>query len=172
MSIPLTLSLLSLGVAIIGTALSYKRSGQALEQSRKAATTALWADALGALQRLVGMDPLEEPMQEKFANVRVSITALIDDLEWEGFDRWVAAEHQLGASLARGAMESGSPNDTADERFKKLEPFMEWATILSTNLRFARKSGSRPAEFKKLQEAASANMAKLYKQRGWGTPPG
>src|SRR5665647_2898743 len=63
--IALVVSALSLAVALVGTVLSNRRSSEALAESRKAATVALWSGAQEAVQRLIGSDPASEPVGER-----------------------------------------------------------------------------------------------------------
>ena len=75
------LSGLSLVVAIAGTALSNKRSSEALNESRKAAASALWSGVQSAVQRFVGFDPSKEPIGERLSDFRIATIALVDELE-------------------------------------------------------------------------------------------
>jgi CHASE1-domain containing sensor protein len=62
-ALALVLSGISLVVAVVGTVLSNKRASEALAQSRKAATVALWSGVQEAVQRLIGFDPASEPIR-------------------------------------------------------------------------------------------------------------
>lgn len=111
------LSGLSLIVAIVGTALANKRSSEALDESRKAAASALWSGVQQAVQRFIGFDPTMEPVGYRLANFRIATIALVDELDgWAGLDTWLEAERALGAILGRQVMEAARPGDTVDER--------------------------------------------------------
>src|SRR5665647_2344151 len=82
--IALVVSGISLVVATVGTVLSNRRSSEALAESRKAATVALWSGAQEAVQRLIGFDPASEPVGERLANFRIAMIALVDELKgWD-----------------------------------------------------------------------------------------
>jgi hypothetical protein len=71
----LVVSGLSLLVAVVGTVLPNRRSSEALDESRKAVTTALWSGAREAVQRLIGFDPASEPVGDRLANFRIAMIA-------------------------------------------------------------------------------------------------
>src|SRR5665647_341781 len=74
--IALVVSGISLVVALVGTVLANKRASEAIAESRKAATVALWSGAQEAVQRLIGFDPASEPVGERLANFRIAMIAL------------------------------------------------------------------------------------------------
>jgi hypothetical protein len=81
------LSGLSLVVAIVGTALSNKRSSEALNEARKGAASALWSGVQQAVQRFIGFDPSMEPVGDRLSDLRIATIALVDELEdWAGLD--------------------------------------------------------------------------------------
>ena len=108
--IALVVSGLTLAVAVVGTVLSNRRSSEALAESRKAATAALWSGIQEAVQRLIGFDPASEPVGDRLANLRIAMIALVDELDdWAGLDEWLEAERVLGATLGRQVWSSRSP---------------------------------------------------------------
>ena len=142
--VALVVSGLSLVVAAIGTVLSNRRSREALTESRKAATAALWSDAEEAVQRLIGFDPASEPIGDRLANLRIAMIALVDELDdWAGLDQWLEAERALGATLGRQVMEQAKPGDTVNQRLKVLDPLQTWAQAVASNLRRFRQPGLR-----------------------------
>jgi hypothetical protein len=170
--VALVLSGISLFVAVAGTVLSNRRASEALAESRKAATVALWSGAQEAVQRLIGFDPASEPVGERLANFRIAMIALVDELKgWEGLDRWLEAERALGTTLARQVMARAKPRDTVDERLKALEPHQRWAEVLAMNLRRFRSQGYDEAAALKLREHAADEMRRVCEANGWPLPP-
>lgn len=166
------LSGLSLVVAIAGTALSNRRSTEALQESRKAAASALWSGVQQAVQRLIGFDPTMEPIGDRLSDFRIATIALIDELDdWEGLDAWLESERAHGALLGRQVMESAKADDSVDERLANLDPFMLWAQVLSQNLRQFRAVGFDAAAAGKLRSHAERQMEGLYASHGWERPP-
>lgn len=171
-ALALVLSGISLVVAVVGTVLSNKRASEALVESRKAATVALWSGAQEAVQRLIGFDPASEPIGERLPNLRIAMIALVDELDgWEGFDEWLEAERALGACLARQVVERAKPGDTVDERLKALDPYQQWAQVLSTNLRRFRAVGYDEVAALKLRDNAADEMKRVCEANGWPLPP-
>jgi len=86
------ISLISLIVATLGTALANKRAKEAIAESRKAAASALWASVQEAIQRMIGFDPASEHIGERLANLRIAMIALVDEMhDWAGLDKWLEA---------------------------------------------------------------------------------
>lgn len=170
--IALVVSGISLVVALVGTVLANKRASEAIAESRKAATVALWSGAQEAVQRLIGFDPASEPVGERLANFRIAMIALVDELKgWEGLDRWLEAERALGTTLARQVMERAKPGDTVDERLKALDPYQRWAQVLGMNLRQFGAVGYDEAAASKLREHAADEMKRVCEANGWPLPP-
>jgi hypothetical protein len=170
--IALVVSGISLVVAVVGTVLSNRRSSEALAESRKAATVALWSGAQEAVQRLIGFDPASEPVGDRLANFRIAMIALVDELKyWKGLDLWLEAERALGTILARQVMEKAKPGDTVDERLAALDPYQRWAQVLGMNLRMFRNHGYDEGVASKLQEHAAGEMKRVCEANGWALPP-
>jgi hypothetical protein len=168
----IVLSGLSLVVAAVGTFLSNRRSTEALRESKKAATVALWSGAQEAVQRLIGFDPASEPIGERLANLRIASIALVDELrDWDGLDTWLEAERAWGAALGRQVMETAKSDDTVDERLAILGPYQSWAAVLGQNLRRFRRVGYDATAAQKLREHAVEQQVKLYEKHGWELPP-
>ena len=114
-----------------GTGLSNRRSKEALEESRSATRLALWSAALEAVQRLATANPWTQDLSEPFANMRVSLTALVDGLAWGELAEWLATEHQLGASLMRAGQ--GRTVDPPPLLIRSvgeaMEPFIRWGDM-------------------------------------------
>lgn len=165
-------------VSLVGTWLSNKRAlasqrlaREALSDAQSARGQALWAQALEAAQRMVGLDPTTTDAREPFVRLRVSLTALVDELDdWEGFDRWLAVEHVFGAALGRQVLESHDPTHGIEEHLEVLRPLHEWATVLTQNLRRFRKVGYDAAQVADLERTHADVLWNLYKRRGWGEP--
>lgn len=170
--IPLVLSGCSLAVAIVGTALSYRRSGEALRESRKASAAALWSGAQEAVQRMIGFDPTTEPVGDRLVNLRIAMIALVDEMDdWAGLDAWLEAERALGAVLGRQVMEQAKPNDSVEQRLQLLEPYHVWAQLLSSNLRRFRTVGYDADAAAKLRANAEARARQVYVAHRWELPP-
>lgn len=166
------LSSLSLIVAIAGTALANKRSNEALDESRKAAASALWSGVQQAVQRFIGFDPTTEPIGDRLANFRIAAIALVDELDgWTGLDTWLEAERALGAVLGRQVMEAAQPGDTVDQRLANLGPYQRWAQVLSQNLRRFRMVGFDAGAVAKLQASAVSQIKAISAKHGWEPPP-
>lgn len=165
------LSGLSLVVAIVGTALSNRRSSEALRESRKAAASALWSGVQDAVQRFIGFDPTTEPVGDRLANLRIAGISLVDELDdWSGLDTWLEAERALGAALALDVMESAKPDDSIDRRLAILESYQLWAQALSANLRQFRTSGYDADIVAKLRKTAEQHQRSVYEKHGWELP--
>lgn len=168
----LIISGLAAVVAAIGTILANRRSNDALKESRKAVTTALWSGVQEAVQRLVGFDPTTEPVGERLANLRIAMIALTDEYEdWEGLDSWLEAERSLGATIAREVMEAARPDDTPEERLKVLDLYITWAQALSQNLRLFRSKGYDKEALSKLRENDLMLIKEINERHGWTMPP-
>ena len=171
-AIALVVSGLSLVVAVVGTVLANRRASEAIAESRRAATVALWSGAQEAVQRLIGFDPASEPVGERLANFRIAMIALVDELEgWEGLDRWLEAERALGTTLARQVMERAKPGDTVDERLNVLDPYQRWAQVLGMNLRRFRAVGYDGGAVTELREHAAKELKAICEANGWPLPP-
>ena len=171
-AIAVVLSGLSLLVAVVGTSLANKRSSEALSESRKASAAALWSGVQEAVQRLIGFDPIVEPLGDRLANLRIAMIALIDELDdWAGLDEWLEAERALGAVLGRQIMERAKSGDTVDERLKVLDPYQAWAQVLGGNLRRFRSQGYDADTAAKLRDHARELVSQVYERNGWVLPP-
>lgn len=169
--IALILAVLSLLVAIVGTALSNKRSSEALKESRKAAVAALWSGVQKTVQRFIGFDPYFDPIGDRLANFRIAVIALVDELEdWDGFDNWLEAERVLGAALRRQVMAQSKPGDTVDQRLNVIDPLLRWAHTLGGNLRLFRRRGYDADTVAKLRDSANNNVLAIYKAHDWELP--
>lgn len=167
----LVVSVVSVGVAALGTWLAHRRATEAMEESKKAAASALWSDLQAVVQRFLGFDPSMEPHADRFLHFRTTAVALVDELEWDGFDKWLAQEHALGSALCRQALEQADPSDTLDERMEKLDPLFAWGMALSGNLRRLRKTGPDGDSMSKLRQHVEEQVEGLYEQNDWGQPP-
>ena len=166
------LSSLSLVVAVAGTALSNRRSNEALKESRRAAASELWSAVQHAVQRFIGFDPTTEPIGDRLSDFRIATIALVDELDdWKGLDTWLESERTLGALLGRHVMELAKPHDTVEQRLTNLDPFMLWAQTVSQNLRRFRAVGFDPDGAAKLQAVAEDHIETLYVKHGWERPP-
>jgi hypothetical protein len=170
--VAIILSGLSLVVTVVGTALSNRRSSEALKESRKAADSALWSGMQEAVQRLIGFDPASEPIGERLANLRIAGIALIDGLDgWEGFDTWLEVERARGAALGREVMDRAKFDDSVERRLEILEHYHLWAQVLSSNLRMFRTTGYDAKVAAQLRDIAEQHHRSLYEKHGWGPPP-
>lgn len=166
------LASLSLVVAVVGTTLANRRSTEALEESRKAAASALWSGVQQAVQRFIGFDPTMEPIGDRLANFRIATIALVDELDgWAGLDTWLEAERALGAILGREVMDAARKNDTVDQRLANLEPYQRWAQVLSHNLRRFRKVGYDAGTVAELKASAEDQIRTISARHGWDLPP-
>lgn len=165
------LSWAAIGVAVIGTVLSNRRSTEALELSKRAEASTVWSPVQDAVQRLIGFDPSQENVGERLANLRIAGIALADDLGWEGLDPWLQAERALGSAYARQAMNDSSPNDTPDRRLDVTQPYWTWAHVLGNNLRRFRKEGYKVGEMDSLRGHAVSEVKRIHAKHGWPLPP-
>lgn len=167
----LIISGLAAVIAGIGTILANRRSSEALRESRKAVTTALWSAVQESVQRLVGFDPSAEPVGERLANLRITMIDLADEYTaWDGLDRWLEAERLLGATLGRQVLESAGRDDSVDERLDKLAPLSAWAEALSQNLRLFRSKGYDGDALAKLRTHAESLVRQTHERHGWQMP--
>lgn len=163
---------LSLVIAVVGTVLANKRSKEALDASRKAAASALWAGVQQAVQRFIGFDPSAEPVGDRLINFRVATISLIDELDgWAGLDTWLDAERVLGTVLGRQVLELTRRGDTVDERLAILDPYQRWALVLSQNLRRFRKVGFDAGAVRELHASAKSQITSICATHGWSLPP-
>ncbi|MGV9769430.1 hypothetical protein ACWDR7_08130 [Microbacterium sp. NPDC003461] len=170
--VALVVSIISVLIAGIGTLLANKRSNEALRESRKAVTTALWSALQEAIQRLVAFDPTTEPVGERLANLRIAMIDLADEFtDWQGLDTWLEAERALGASIARQAMDAAQPGDTVDQRLRNLDPLMSWTQALSQNVRRFRATGYDATVLAKLESHARDLTKQIHDRHGWELPP-
>lgn len=168
----LVISGLAAIIAGLGTILANRRANEALRESRKAVTTALWSAVQEAVQRLVGFDPTTEPVGERLANLRITMIDLSDEYtDWDGLDEWLEAERVLGATLGRQVMDAAKPGDTVEQRLENLEPLMNWAQALSQNLRRFRATGYDKRALPKLQSQAEELTKRIHERHGWKLPP-
>lgn len=159
-------------IAGLGTIMANRRASEALRESRKAVTTALWSAAQEAVQRLLGFDPTTEPIGERLANLRITMIDLADEYtDWEGLDKWLDAERVLGATLGRQVLNAAKPGDSVEQRLENLDPLMVWAHALSQNLRRFRATGYDKQALSKLQSHAEDFTKRTHERHGWQLPP-
>ncbi len=168
----LVIAAISLLVAGFGTYLSNTRSKEAIRISERTATNAQWASAQEAVQRLMAFDPTTEPVGDRLTNLRISLTALVDELpEWHNLGPWLDVERALGMALSRQVMDAAAPNDTVEERLEKLEPVMTWAQAFSGNLRVLKSKGYNAEALEKLTARGKELIKTTYEKNGWGELP-
>jgi hypothetical protein len=171
MDVALVVSGVSLVVSVAGTWLANKRASEAIAESKKAATVALWSGAQEAVQRLIGFDPASEPIGDRLANLRIAIIALVDELEgWDGFDQWLEAERTLGACLGQQVIARAKPDDSTDQRLKVLDPYHRWAQLLGHNLRRFRSQGYNGSTVTELREHVVDQTKQVCEANGWSMP--
>lgn len=163
---------LAIVIAGLGAFLANRRANEALQESRKAVSTALWSGLQEAVQRLVGFDPSAEPIGERLANLRIASINLVDEYtDWEGLDTWLESERVLGATLGRQVMEAAKPGGSVEQRVKSLDPLISWTQALSQNLRLFRRTGYDKEALTKLQGNAADLTRRIHKRHGWELPP-
>jgi hypothetical protein len=159
-------------IAAIGTILANRRANEALRESRKAVTTALWAALQDSVQRFVGFDPANEAIGDRLVNLRINMIELADEYAaWRGFDRWLEAERLLGATLGRQVMETSETDDDVEQRVANLAPLSSWAEALSQNLRRFRATGYDSRMLAELQTHADDLAKRIHTRNGWELPP-
>ncbi|CCE76121.1 hypothetical protein [Clavibacter nebraskensis] len=167
----LVISIIAVIIAGVGAFLTDRRSKQALQESRKAVTTALWSAVQEAVQRLLGFDPTTGPIDERLANLRIAMIDLADEYtEWDGLDTWLDAERLLGAATGRQVMEAAKRDDNMQQRLTNLDPLISWAGALSQNLRLFRRTGYDKDALAKLRVAALDNIKDIHERHGWDMP--
>lgn len=170
--IALLISVVSLFVAFAGTYLANKRSKEALAFSKQAVVDGQWSALQEAVQRLMGFDPTAEPVGERLANLRIAMTALVDELPtWTELGPWLDVERGLGAALAREVMERHDPTASVDQRLSNLEVYQTWAQALSANLRRLKSKGYDAASLAKLALHNRELIVQIHRKNGWEVPP-
>lgn len=169
--VALLISGLSLLLAGVGTYQANKRADEALDAARKSGEDARWFAVQEAVQRLIGFDPTAEPVGERLQNLRITMIALVDQLEgWEGLDSWLDAERTLGATISREVMETTAPG-TVEQRVENLGLLMSWARALSSNLRRFRSTGYDAGALAALHANAVQVAMSIHQRHGWELPP-
>lgn len=168
----LVISALSLAVAAVGTFQANRRAKEALDESRSAAADARWTAVQAAVQRLIGFDPTDEPIDQRLVDLRIAMIGLVDHLEdWDGLDGWLEAERALGATLGREVMDAARPDDSVEQRLNNLMPMMSWAQALSQNLRCFRSVGHDRQALSALETNAATLIRDVHARHGWDLPP-
>lgn len=175
----------SLAWAVVGTRLSNERADRANQHSQeanryareaneravRAEEAALWSRMQAAVQRLIGFDPTMEAVGPRLQDMRIAGIDLIDGLpDWTGLDEWLEAERHYGAAIARQVMNRAKPDDTVDQRLASIDPYMQWAQVLSQNLRLFRRDGYNETAARKLREHIERQTVQLYEKNGWEQP--
>lgn len=112
----LVISGLAAIIAGLGTILANRRANQALRESRKAVTTALWSAVQEAVQRLVGFDPTTEPVGERLANLRITMIDL-------------AASTRAGTASTSGSRPNASSAQPSDGKsWTQRSPATAWSS--------------------------------------------
>lgn len=179
----LIISALSLVVALVGTLLANRRSIEshrlALEaksDAREAVQSAAWSKSVEAVQHLIGLDPMTDDVSGPLRDLRIANTALVDELQWAGLDRWLGEEQALGATLLRDSVErrvkSGIGVGSPDQRLAALSSVQEWAMALMNNLRLFRREGEKAESLLALTNHAHDVALAVHKRNGWKVPSG
>jgi len=172
------LAALALLVSIVGTIQANRRAlaserlaVEARDEARAARTDALWSALVESIHGVVSLDPTTERVKDQWQRLRVTAVALVDGLpDWDGLDRWLSAEHALGAAIGRQVMEQSKPDDTADQRIAILKPSIDWAMALMNNVRLFRAQGHDAAAMQSLTDNAHDVARRLYARNGWDLP--
>lgn len=177
-TVALVISGLALAVSIVGTALADRRSKaserlaiEARDDARAARTDALWSAYIESIHGVMSLDPTAEPVGDAWQRLRVTATALADGLpDWEGLDRWLAAEHTLGVTFGRQVVELAQPGDLADERLAQMKPSIDWAMALLNNARLFHSKGQDQAAMRSLTAHAQDVARQVHERNGWELP--
>ncbi len=141
-------------------------------------TEAAWDSLLVAVAALQTFDPNgNERARPLLTELRTRATLLIDRLQWPGFDQWIAAESQLGASLMGEALERGEAR-RRDKGGLSTEDHVElgsqawaWVSALFSNLRLLRREGFQPDKVERLRVLAVDTAMAVAERNGWEPPP-
>lgn len=110
------------------------------------ATDLAWDEAVAAVAAIQAFDAAgHEPISDRMALIRIRLMLLIDRLDWDGFDNWIARELQCISILARDASAKGSAAGSArrdpDVALRLNANLLIWVAKFTINLRIVRKTG-------------------------------
>ena len=147
---------------------------RAVEQARAVPTDVAWDGLLASVATVQTFDPAssQEQAGPLLTAMRIRGTLLIDRLDWEGFDTWVAAEVRFGVILMREAAERGaqSENLSVNEIVEIDRPFHTWVAGFTSNLRMFRKVGPDAQALVRLTKIAREHTTTVVDRNGWPQP--
>jgi hypothetical protein len=140
------------------------------------ATDLAWDEAITAVAAIQTFDAAgHEPVGDRMVLIRTRLMLLIDRLDWDGFDAWIARELQCINVLARDAGFKGSAAGAArrdpEVALRLNEDFLTWVAGFTINLRFFRKTGTDHRALVLLTEQATKMSRSVCERNGWEVPP-
>ncbi|MDF8266094.1 hypothetical protein [Luteipulveratus flavus] len=155
-------------------------AAQAVKDARDAATSLAWDEYIVAVASLQSVDPTDPTTDvgALLTQLRIRATLLVDRLQWQGFDRWLVADHAAGLLLMREAAENGKKKQhqlgrplTADETIEIDRNFHKWVFALTKNVRLVRQTGHREDTLAALHKEARDIIRTVTDRNGWDPPP-
>lgn len=152
---------------------------RAAQDARDAPTSVAWDEYVVALSAIQTFNPAssDEPVGPHLTAIRTRATLLIDRIDWEHFDKWVAAEQMAGVVLMREASEQGQRHKqrlgrplTPDEVLAVDERFHLWVAAFTKNVRLCRRNGPADVPFERLTALAWETIQAASKRNGWAVP--
>lgn len=162
----LGVSIVALGVAVVGTALSNKRAKesrdvarQALQDVREAKESELWASAIASAVRVSGIAAVSLEAKDALLNLRVTGLALADgSREREGLYAWIEAENILGLAIHMAAVKYRAEENAGEIQ----RAWWDWAVRFTEDLRRMRPEHD-PAALARLRDRAKREELALRK---------
>ena len=150
---------------------------EAARDARAAPTDVAWDELLAAVAALQTLDVASssspEPHRPLLTAVRTRATLLVDRLDWDGFDEWLAREVRYGVMLMHEAAVVGQRSEplTVDSVLEISHDFHLWVAAFTQNLRRFRKIGPDADALAKLTDLVVSGTAKLAARNAWPLPP-
>lgn len=154
-------------------------SAQAAQDSRDVPKAVAWNDYVVALAAIQTFDPTSEPLGDRLVALRTRSMLLIDLLDWDGFDKWLAAEQQAIVYLMHEADVVGQSKRqrlgrdlTTEEVVEIVKEMHTRVAALTTNVRRLRKVGTGELPYDEFAESAWDSARATCKRNGWPVPTG
>lgn len=151
-------------------------SNQAIQDAREAQLDVIWQDIIRSVNTFLNINPVTEDIGNAFSELRLSEMQLIDKLDWQGLDTWLAAENGLAATIARDCRERWNREkpQTAEAAVEVTKHMSDWAVAYLNNLRLLRGNGLTSEladQMSRVTQHAIDSRQEIYNRNGWGTPP-
>lgn len=151
-------------------------SREATAHATGIATDIAWDEAISAVAAIQTFDAAgQEPLGDRMAVIRTRLMLLIDRLDWDGFDSWIARELQCINVLARDAdakgRAAGSQVRNPVIALALNKDLLTWISGFTTNLRYMRKTGPEQRMLTFLEGRAVERARQVAALNGWEPPP-